>query len=92
MSEIAKRSEMDALVNRATAIVNKAIANKGDVASLPSSHGYIKSFEDTLASTIWDSYLHEALIEVDAGRWDTADHTARSLSISSTVITLANQE
>ena len=92
MSELQKRKDMEKYVSRATAIVNKSIAHKGDVRSLDSSVGKARSFEDTISENIWEAYIRDALTEVDAGRWDTAHDTARRIAINSTVITLANQE
>jgi hypothetical protein len=79
------------VLNQARSIVEKAIAQRGDVASLRSQHGPMRNFFDTIAPAIWDNYVADALAEVDAGNWQRADEIARQKAIGNTVTTLMNQ-
>jgi phage tail tube protein FII len=85
-------TEQDPFFKKAEAIVDRAIRYRGDVATLKSSQGNIRSFEDTISPAIYERYLETAMVEVDLGNWATAHETARNSAIGSTMITLTNQE
>jgi len=84
--------DQDPFYKRAAGIVDRAIKNRGEVASLRSTSGNIKSFEDAISPCIYAGYVEVAMAEVDAGNWPTAHETARNSAIGSTMLTLTNQE
>ena len=83
----------DPIEAHAVRIVDKAIANKGDVASIKTAAGTsVRSFEDTISPAIFADYVADALVEVDADNWMHAHEIARGKAIGRTAITLRNQE
>ena len=79
-----------ALVKKAEQIVNTAIEKKGMGRSLAFGFGG-RSIENSIGPVIWENYVEDALREVDEGRWQTADETARRKAIARTIGTLQRQ-
>lgn len=93
-SELAfSHPELEPYIGRATTVVRNAIANKGEVRSLPTSIGNIQSFEDSVAPEIWAGYIAAAGKLVDEGaRPDTIDAQARGDQIIRVASMLRNQQ
>jgi hypothetical protein len=84
-------NEQDPSYLKAVLLVDRSIKNKGEVASLPTTQGNVRSFEDSICPAVYEGYLALALEEVDAGNWQTAFVTARSTTIERTLRTINNQ-